>query len=593
MTSAVRTRLGSWGLLLTVCLVLHPLWAEAKGSSIPPVHLIAPDDVREAISRYFVLPDELLKTESERAVFMRKAQREIPELLATEGYFSGKVTLRAVSSAGVLELEVIPGPRTVVTEVNIEFRGDLALQETTRSERVQQLRAAWMLQPDKPFRASAWDEAKADLLEQVARRDYAAARLVESSAQVDVAKAGARLHVVVDSGPRFLFGDLQVHGLERYDELLVSRHATFSRGQPYQRELLLSFQNELQNLPQFGSVIVNFDTALEKDRAAGSDSTAVTAPVKVQIVEAQSRKIALGIGYSTNNGVRNEANYQSYNLLNQAWTLNSALVAEQNRQTLSAGIDTPPNPLGYRLSWKGSGEKTQIQGLETRRDKFGVTRSRTQFGIETGIGLNWQQERRLPFGGIRETDQALVLDWHWYRRAVDNPMSPMAGELTEVRIGGASKSLASDQDFVRSYVRHQAWIPLGESDVVSLRIEGGYTASTTRLGIPQEYLFRVGGTQTVRGFAYQSLGFIEGNAVVGGRVMTTTSLEYTHWFNNFGAALFCDAGGAADTVPTLRLSLGYGLGARWHSPVGPLALDLARGKGEPSSRVHFSIAVAF
>lgn len=578
---------------MCVCLVLYPAWAQAKGGSIPPVNLIVPESVREVIAQYFVLPDELLKTESERAAFMRRAQREIPELLATEGYFSGKVTLHAVSSAGVLELEVMPGTRTVVTEVNIEFRGDLALPEAQRSARVQQLRAAWALPTGTPFRAVAWDNAKADLLEQVARRDYAAARLVENSAQVDVAKASARLHLVVDSGPRFLFGELQVSGLERYEELLVSRHATFSRGEPYQRELLLSFQNRLQNLPQFGSVIVNFDTTLEKDRAASNEGSAVTAPVKVQIVEAQSRKIAVGIGYSTNNGVRNEANYQSYNFLNQAWTLSSALVAEQNRQTVSAGVDTPPNPFGYRLSWKGSGEKTQIQGLETRRDKFGVTRSRNEFGIDSGIGLNWQQERRLPQGGIQETDQALVLDWHWYRRAVDNPLSPMAGELTEVRIGAASKSLLSDQDFVRSYLRHQAWIPLGESDVVSLRIEGGYTASTTRLGIPQEYLFRVGGTQTVRGFAYQSLGFLEGNAVVGGRVMTATSLEYTHWFNNFGAALFCDAGGAADTVPTLRLSLGYGLGARWHSPVGPLALDVARGKGEPSARVHFSIAVAF
>ncbi len=169
----------------------------------------------------------------------------------------------------------------------------------------------------------------------------------------------------------------------------------------------------------------------------------------------------------------------------------------------------------------------------------------------------------------------------------------MAGQLTEVRLGGASKSLASDQDFLRSYVRHQAWIPFGENDVVLLRIEAGYTASTTRLGIPQEYLFRVGGTQTVRGFAYQSLGFKEGAAVVGGRAMTTGSVEYTHWFSNWGAVLFSDAGGAADTAPTLQLSLGYGLGARWRSPVGPLALDVARGKGQPDTRVHFSIAVAF
>jgi translocation and assembly module TamA len=75
--------------------------------------------------------------------------------------------------------------------------------------------------------------------------------------------------------------------------------------------------------------------------------------------------------------------------------------------------------------------------------------------------------------------------------------------------------------------------------------------------------------------------------------MATGSAEYTHWFNNWGVALFRDAGGAADVLPDLHLSQGYGIGARWRSPVGPLALDFARGKGLPGVRMHFSIAVAF
>ena len=114
------------------CACLAPELAQAKGSSIPAVNLIAPETVREVLAKYFVLPDILLKNESERAIFMRRAQREIPELLATEGYFSSKVVLRSVTPAGVLELEVIPGQRTVVTEVNIEFRGDLSLPQAQR-----------------------------------------------------------------------------------------------------------------------------------------------------------------------------------------------------------------------------------------------------------------------------------------------------------------------------------------------------------------------------------------------------------------------------------------------------------------------------
>jgi translocation and assembly module TamA len=575
-------------LVVMLCAYLTPELAMAKGSSIPAVTLIAPKTVHEILSKYFVLPDTLLKNENERAIFMRRAQREIPGLLATEGYFSSEVALRKVTPAGVLELEVIPGRRTVVTDVNIEFSGDLSLPQKQRVERVQQLRAAWSLQPGMPFRSTAWDEAKAELLAQVTGQDYAAARLVESSAQVDPAKAGASLHVVVDSGPRFLFGDLQITGLERYEKSLVDRRAGFSPGQRYERKLLLAFQNQLQSMSQFSSVTVSFDT-----RIAGTDAGPLTVPVRVKIVEAQSRKISLGIGYSTNNGVRNQINYQSYNFLNQAWTLSSAMVFEQNRQTVSTILDTQPNPQGYHFTWNASAEKTQIQGLDTRTYKMGTTRSRTQFGIDTGIGLNGQREQQIPLGGVPDSIQALVLDWHWNRRNVDNPLFPMSGTVTQLLVGGASKSALSDQDFVRSYFRQQIWLPLGERDVVTLRVEGGYTAASSRVGIPQDYLFRVGGTQTVRGFAYQSLGVIEGNAVVGGRVMATGSAEYTHWFSNFGAALFMDVGGAADILPALRMSQGYGIGARWRSPVGPLALDFARGKGQPGIRIHFSIAVAF
>jgi translocation and assembly module TamA len=580
-------------LLVLVCgCFCNPQPLQALEDDTPPVKLTAPIEVRKLLEQYFVIPDKLLKDDGERAIFMRNAQREISELLATEGYFSGKVVLRSVSKEGVMELEVLPGPLTLVTEVNIEFRGDIALPEMQRNERVKQLRAAWPLQPGQPFRATSWDDAKANLLAQVGRQDYAAARLVESSAQVDVFKAGASLHVVIDSGPRFLFGELQVSGLERYDELLVSRYVTFTRGQPYRRDLLMSFQTQLQNMRQFSAVIVTLDT----ESAITSQETSpggVTVPVKVKIVEAQSRKVSLGVGYSSNNGFREEVGYESYNFMNRAWILSSAVVVEQTRQTVLATIETPANPLGYRLIWNASGERTQIQGLETLGDKFGVTRSRIRYQIETGVGLYWQQEQQIPEGGARETAQALVPDWFWIHRKVDNPLFPMSGTLTQIRLGGASSSVLSDQTFVRGYMREQMWFPLGERDVVSLRIEGGYTYASSVVGIPQDYLFRVGGTETVRGFAYQSLGVHYEDAIIGGRVMATGSAEYTHWFGNWGVALFTDTGGAADVASDLYLYTGYGIGARWRSPVGPLALDYAQGEGQPDTRLHFSIAVAF
>lgn len=582
-------RLAQWALLLGCATLFFPAYVHAKGSSIPAVMLSAPEEVREVLKEHFSLPENLLKSEGERAQFMRRAQREIHDLLVTEGYFSSKVILRAVQHSGTLEVKVETGPRTRVSQVNLEFRGDIAGMAGDRSVRVQQLRGGWKLPVGAFFTAVAWDESKQELLARLNARDYAAAQLVESAAQVDAATASVTLHVVLDSGARYQFGELRLEGLQRYPESMLTRYADFEAGQPYARQSLLTTQTRLQNLAQFNSVIVSLD---KENTQAGADGVLI-APVKVQVVEAQSRKVAVGLGYSTNNGVRSELNYLDLNLAERAWSLKGALTLENNRQQINLGIDTLPNPRGLRVLWHAGTERTYIQGLETWRDKLGVTRSQRVFGVENSVGVSWQQERRLPNGGILENDQALVLDWHVQRRTVDNPLFPMWGSLSEIRVGGTGKVFLSDQDFVRSYLRHQLWTPLGENDVISTRGEVGYTASPSRLGIPQEYLFRAGGTQTVRGFAYQSLGMREGDAVVGGRVMATASVEYTHWFNQWGVALFSDAGDAADTVEAFRARVGWGGGLRWRSPVGPLALDFARGRSQLDTLVHFSIAVAF
>lgn len=554
-------------------------------SDKPSVVLIAPESVQELLKTHFELPIAALPDDTARATFLRRAQLEVGELLATEGYFTPTLSLRPAGDTGLLALEIALGQRTLVSAVNIEFRGAISSDRPEQQALIKQLRAAWRLPAGKPFRSPDWEEAKSALLARVSRRDYAAARIEDSRAEVDPNSANARLSLVLDSGPAFRFGELAISGLERYDKKLVTRHAPFRTGDPYRQDKLLEFQASLQNLPHLNSVIVSIDPDPALHEAV---------PVQVVLREAKARHVSFGAGYSSNNGARGEITYRDYNLLDHAWNLASGLRLEQNRQTLFATIDTLPDALGYRLSWGARAETTDIQGLETTNHALSVARSRTQGQIETRLGINWQREQRKPSDSAEESIKALVPDWHWIRRTVNNPLYPRRGDVTEVRIGGASKQLLSDQDFLRTLVRYQVWWPMGKRDTLSLRGEAGYTAAQSRFGIPQEYLFRAGGSQSVRGYAHQSLGVQEGSAVVGGRTLATGSLEYTHWFSgDWGAALFADTGDAADTWRDMRLSTGYGAGARWRSPVGPLAVDLAWGQKAEVFRLHFSLAVAF
>jgi len=545
------------------------------------ITLSAPEPLQALLKSYINLP-ATLPDETARASFMHRARQEIGELLSSEGYFTPTITLLPAEPDGNQIIEVIPGPRTLVSQLNIEFSGDLASPE--HQERIKRLRDAWELNIGAPFRSPDWEQAKAALLASVAQEDYAAAQITSSQAIVNPATASAKLTIVIDSGPAFRFGALQVSGLERYDKNLVLRQSPFHTGDPYRRSLLLTFQTRLQSMPQFASVIVN----LSPDEA-----THLAAPVQVVITEAKTRRVAVGLGYSSNNGARSEINYLNHNFMGSALNFSSLLRLEQKRQTLSFGLDTQPDDKGYLLSWGIGSEATQIEGLKTHRNKLGVTRSRTRGEIETQTGINWQQENLNPAGGIQKKTQALVPDWQWHRRAVDDLLYPRRGTVTELRFGGGSRHLMSSQDFLRSYAREQIWWPVGQRDSLSLRGEAGLTAAPSRLGIPQEYLFRAGGSQSVRGYAYQSLGVQDAAAIVGGRAMVTGSIEYIHWFNhNWGTAVFTDTGGVSDVIRTLRLSTGYGSGVRWRSPVGPLALDLAWGEASHTLQLHFSLAVA-
>jgi translocation and assembly module TamA len=116
----------------------------------------------------------------------------------------------------------------------------------------------------------------------------------------------------------------------------------------------------------------------------------------------------------------------------------------------------------------------------------------------------------------------------------------------------------------------------------------------TREGVPTLFLFRTGGDQTVRGYDFESLGVRQGDAIVGGRRLAVGSVEYTHWIGeSWGLAAFLDAGNAWDRGTSFNPALGYGLGARFRTPIGPIRADLAYGDETSEFRIHFSVGYTF
>jgi translocation and assembly module TamA len=133
--------------------------------------------------------------------------------------------------------------------------------------------------------------------------------------------------------------------------------------------------------------------------------------------------------------------------------------------------------------------------------------------------------------------------------------------------------------------------------------------------LPPDQRFYAGGSGTVRGYRYQSVGpeFPDGTPI-GGTALTAVNVEFRQRIGtSFGAALFVDAGkvgeqlnpvhGARCSASTPSHSttdcwaVGVGGGVRYYTPIGVLRLDLAvptvRRPNDDRFEVYIGLGQAF
>ncbi|HUL65933.1 MAG TPA: BamA/TamA family outer membrane protein [Burkholderiaceae bacterium] len=553
---------------------------------VPPAAAEELDPLLKRVVESLRLADPFDPEDDER--LLRRLRDAATETLATEGYFSAKVTAERDSEKQArYTLRVDPGPRATVVAVDIRLEGGIEAQPA----RMQEVRAAWDLAVGQPFREGAWSTAKTRLLARVGEHDFAAARLVDSNAEVDVESATVKLRVEINSGPAFTLGELSIKGLERFDANLVERFNPFSYGDRYDAGKMLEFRRRLQASPYFGRVAVDIDTDTDNPRAV---------PIKVELTEAKTRRLSFALGYSTDVGPRFEATYRQSLTFGYPYTVQTGVGADKTRQVVYADLLLPPKPNGAMDSLGVLAEHTDIQEVITNRRAAGVVRANKRetpdAAYETRITFNLQREdRRVSDNSVAPvTNVVLSGVYSWTRRTVDSITDPHHGDVLTLRGGpGLSKSGIADS-FVYTYGRYVRYFELSRTNQLILRGEFGHTFADDINKVPNDFLFRAGGAGSVRGYAYQSLGAKSGSAVLGSRSLITFSSEYVHWFNkDWGGALFYDVGDADDDIWHVKWAKGYGAGARWKTLAGPFGLDVAYGQQDHKWRVHFAISIAF
>lgn len=541
--------------------------------------------------------DDIDDSEWSRLIDATPAQ--VADLLQTEGHFTPKVTLerapgRIAGQPDIVRLHVEPGARARISRVTIEAEGELergsAAGDRHAVETLSTLRRTWDLPAGSDFRNRDWSDAKANALSRLRGAGYATAVWSGTGAEVDVERNEVRLFLVADSGPLFRYGSLQIEGLVAQDAETVRRLAAAGRGAPVTESLILDFQDRLIKSGLFESVSVTLDP----DPAQAADARIVA-----RLRESPLQVYTFGVGFSSNNGPRASVEHAWRRVFGYAASARNKAEWGAKRQAWDGELSSHPGEGLYRNLIGGAIENLESDSDTVLSQRVRLGRTQDTQRIERLYFVEAERSQRRDLNGVRTNAIALSLNYHGVWRDLDSVILPTEG-FTFAGQAGVGRSHGTDARtgfFTRAYGRIDAYVPLGRTWYGQARLEAGQVFLQSDMVVPESQKWRAGGDESVRGYAYRSLGPEVNGVVGGGNVLLTASAELARpivaSLPSLWGAVFVDAGNAADSFKELQPALGLGVGMRWRSPVGPLRLDWAWGRETRRSRLHFSVGIAF
>jgi translocation and assembly module TamA len=517
------------------------------------------------------------------------APQNIKELLATEAYFSPSIqsTLTHENNVHLAKFSVEVGQPAIVEQVDIRFTGDITTLDPTLKPNINQLRENWLLKTGQVFRQSDWSEAKQKLLAGVVVERYPNASVTSSKAEVNPDTHTVSLQIAIDSGPEVRFGETSIEGLKGYNASVIEHLNSIKPARIYKQSELLTFQTRLQESGYFASVEVTADT-----QNTSQTNPPNVAPIKVTVVENRRIKMEVGAGYSTNLGPRAQLTVTDLSLFNMDWRLTSNLKVDRFTQTLTNEVKLPTTKAGYRDSITANAAHASIENVNLTIAQAGVKRAWGSRKREQYVTANVLVENSSIDNADVENLHTATLGYGITLRKTDHDINPTLGYLLNLQFTGAPITSNNNSFFLQIHLRVQGYYPISKSTQLITRAEIGLVNGKNQA--PELFKFRAGGDQSVRGYSFQSLGVTVGDATAGGRYLATGSVEIVQWLTSqWGAAFFVDAGNAADTLKDLEPVYGYGMGARWKSPLGPIGADIAYGAEVDEYRLHFNIGLAF
>ena len=510
----------------------------------------------------------------------KKAPLEITKALQPFGFYRPVIAAKLSQSAPdawLASYTIDPGPVLPVGKFDFALSAEMADDPAFVA-----LVAKLPLQQGGAFNHLAYEDTKSSLAKLAAERGYFEARFSEHRLEIDLNAYEARIQLHYEGGGRYRFGEVLLQQDVLKPELL-SRFIPFETGSPYTLNQLIDLQQALNDSDYFSTVDVS-------PGEPQVDSAEI--PITVVLTPRKQHRYSLGLGYGTDTGARAKFGWERPRLNQRGHRFNTEAKVSEIGYSLSAYYRVPVlNPRTDQLVYSAGvvNEKTDTSDSTVRT--IGTSLNRNHGNWRETISLNYQREEFIVADDFGRSI-LLMPGVSWSRTWGGNFIHTLDGLRFDIALRGASEAVVSDTDFLQLQGGLKGITPLGHRNRMIARGRVGSTLTRQFHQLPSSVRFFAGGSQSVRGYSYQSLGPLDASGkVVGGRHLMSGSIEFEHSFNgHWGVATFYDGGNAIDNISE-KLERGAGLGVRWQSPVGPVRFDIATAVSRPDHpwRLHINI----
>ncbi|WP_088329888.1 autotransporter assembly complex family protein [Lacimicrobium sp. SS2-24] len=520
--------------------------------------------------------------------FIAKMPQRTQQAMIALGYNTAQVNLQIDREVQPVEvtLSITPGEPTRITQINVTVSG-----EGQQDPGFEDIIAAIRQQTGAVLNHGEYEDWKDEIQNYARNQGYLNGRWVNKELLVDPTQHQATIVLEYASGQRHRLGEIRFSGSSLSAELLA-RLSPLQEDAYYQVSHLSKLESTLRKSGYFSEVQVIPQMQQISD---------LHVPIKVKLQDASSHSFQVGLGYVTDTGPRAQFNWQTprvnrYGHSQQTTIRYSTVNPYVNFFYKIPGQD--PNNQHYQL--RLGLEKNDFGDLASNQQHAAVVRQDVKGRWVVNTQVRWLSEQWSLDGQDFEGNYLLpgiALSRTRRQGPVRDPsggfMQSYQLEVTDDAIGSAGRLFRATAFW--------KWLDRWDDHRLVLRAQLGanITGSDDNEDIAPSLRFFAGGDQSIRGFAYNSLGPVRQidtgtsieDIVVGGKLLAVASAEYQHYLNNnWRLALFTDAGNAFNRGH-FELKQSVGTGLHWLSPVGAIRLEVAYGISEdnPPWRLHISM----